>query len=146
MISAGAAGWPHHENVDGVLALHDEAVALVEDLSAAPLQDVQAERAVVLAGVEFPLQDERPDPPALVIGPEVEMLNPQRAFIRAHRDRAGLPAPDQHDPGDHGVEGGQEALPDPVRVEAPQALKIAAQHPCPQLRDPLPVTVDCRAQ
>ena len=77
MISAGAAGGPHHENVDGVLALHDEAVALVQGLSAAPLQDVQAERAVVPAGVEFPLQDMRPDPPALAIGAEVEMLNPQ---------------------------------------------------------------------
>ena len=145
MISAGAAGGPHHENVDGVLALHDEAVTLVQGLSAAPLQDVQAERAVALAGVEFPLQDERSDPPALTIAPEVEMLDPQRAFIRAYRDGARLLAPDQHHLGYHGVERGQEALSDPVRVEAAQALKIGTQHPCPQLRDPLPVTVDCRA-
>ena len=146
MTSAGAAGGPHHEDVDGVLALHDEAVTIVKSLSAAPLQDVQAERAVALAGLEFPLQDERSDPPALTIGPEVEMLNPQRAFIRAHRDGARLLAVDQHHPGDHRVERGQEALPDPVRVEAAQTLEIGAQHPCPQLRDPLPVTGDCRAQ
>ena len=118
MTSAGAAGGPHHENVDGVLALHDEAVALVQGLSAAPLQDVQAEREVALGGVEFPLQDERSDPPALIVGPEVEMLNPQRAFIRAYRDGARLLAADQHHLGDHRVERGQEALPDPVRVEA----------------------------
>jgi hypothetical protein len=118
LISTGAAGRPHHENVDSVLALHDEAVALVQDLSAAPPQDVQAERAVALAGVEFPLQDERSDPPSLEIGPEVEVLNPQRAFIRAYRDGARLLAPDQHDAGYRGVERGQEALPDPVRVEA----------------------------
>jgi hypothetical protein len=118
LTSAGAAGGPHHENVDGVLALHDEAVALVQGLSAAPLQDVQAERAVALAVVEFPLQDERPNPPALTIGPEVEMLNPQRAFARAHRDGARLLTADQHHVGDRRVECGQEALPDPVRVEA----------------------------
>jgi hypothetical protein len=109
---------PDHENVHGILALHDEAVALVQGLSAAPLQDVQAERAVPLAGVEFPLQDERPDPPSLTIGPEIEVLNPQRAFIRAYRDGARLLARDQHDLGYHGVERGQEALPDPVGVEA----------------------------
>ena len=46
------------------------------------------------------------------------MLEPQRAFIRAYRDGARLLASDQHDLGDDGVEGGQEALPDPVLVEA----------------------------
>ena len=118
MTSAGAAGRPHHENVDGVLALHDEAVALVQGLSAAPLQDVQAERAVAPAGVEFRPQDERSDPLPLALDPEVEVLNPQRAFIRAYRDGARLLAPDQHDLGGDGVERGQEALPDPVGVEA----------------------------
>ena len=146
MISASTGGGPHHENVDGILALHDEAVPRVQGLSAAPLQDVQAERAVALAGVEFPLQDERSDPPSLAIGPEIEVLNPQRAFIRAYRDGARLLAPDQHDPGYNGVERGQETLPDPVRVEAAQTLKIGTQHTCPQLRDPLRVTVDRRAQ
>jgi hypothetical protein len=109
---------PDHENVHGILAFHDEAVALVQGLSSAPLQDVQAERAVAPAGVEFPLQHERSDPPSLTIGPEIEVLNPQRAFIRAYRDGARLLAPDQYDPGYDGVERGQEALPDPVRVES----------------------------
>jgi len=135
-----------HENVDGILALHDEAVALVQGLSAAPLQDVQAERTVALARVEFPPQDERSDPPSLTIGPEIEVLNPQRALIRAYRDGARLLAPDQHDLGYARIERRQEALPDPVRVEAAEALKIGTQHTCPQLRDPLGVTVDCRAQ
>jgi hypothetical protein len=109
---------PDHENVHGILALHDEAVPLVQGLSAAALQDVQAERTVALAGVEFPLQDERSDPLSLTIGPELEVLNPQRAFVRVYRDGARLLAPDQHDLGDDGVERRQEALPDPVRVEA----------------------------
>jgi len=137
---------PDHEDVHGILALDDEAVALVQGLSAAPPQDVQAERAVALAGAEFPLQDERTDPLSLAIGPEIEVLNPQRDFIRAYRDGASLLAPDQHDLGDDGVERGQEALPYPVRVEAAEALKIGTHHARPQLRDPLRVTVDCRAQ
>src|ERR1700678_375148 len=108
---------PDHENVHGILALHDEAVAFVQGLSAAALQHVQAERAVTLAGVEFRPQDERSDPLALTIGPEIEVLNPQRPFLRAYRDGARLLTPDQYDLGDAGVERGQEALPDPVRVE-----------------------------
>ena len=137
---------PDHENVHGILALHDESVAFVQGLSAAAVQDVQAERAVTLAGVEFRPQDERSGPLSLALGPQIEVLNPQRAFIRAYRDGPRLLAPDQHDLGDAGVERRQEALPDPVRVEAAQALKIGTQHTCPQLRDPLGVTVDCRAQ
>jgi hypothetical protein len=136
----------HHENVDGILALHDEAVALVQGLSAAPLQDVQPKGAIALAGLELPVQDERSDPPSLVIVLEVEVLNPQRAFIRAYRDGARLLATDQHDLGDGRVERRQEALPDPGRVEAAQALKIGTQHNRPQFRDPLRVTVDCRPQ
>jgi hypothetical protein len=73
----GSGRIPHHENVDGILALNDEAVALVQDLSTAPLQDVQPKRAVALADAELPLQDERTDPPTLAIGPEIEVLNPQ---------------------------------------------------------------------
>jgi hypothetical protein len=41
----GSGRIPHHENVDGILAFNDEAVALVQDLSTAPLQDVQPKRA-----------------------------------------------------------------------------------------------------
>jgi hypothetical protein len=137
---------PDHEDVDRVLALHDEAVALVQGPGAAALQDVQPKRAVVLARAELPPQDERSDPPSLAIGPEIEVLDPQRAVIRAYRDGARLLAVDQHDLGHGGVEGGQEALPDPDRVEAAQALKIGAQHQRPQLRDPLRVTVDGRAR
>jgi hypothetical protein len=121
-------------------------VALVQGLGATALQNVQAERAVVLAGVEFAPQDKRPDPLSLAIGPEIEVLNPPRAFIRANRDGASLLAPDQHDPGDDGIERGQEALPDPVRVEAAKTLKIAAQRIRPQLRDPVRVTLYRRAQ
>src|ERR1700722_6003613 len=83
-----SARIPHHENVDRVLALHDEAVALVQGLSTTPPQDVQPKRAAVLAGGELPPQDERSDSLSLTVGPEVEVLNPQRALIRAHRDSA----------------------------------------------------------
>ena len=65
-------------------------MALVQGLSTAPLQDVQPERAVALAEAKLPLQDERADPPSLAIGPEIEVLNPQRAFIRAYRDGTRL--------------------------------------------------------
>src|SRR5580692_3635180 len=103
-----SARVPHHENVDSILALHDEAMALVKSLSTAPLQDVQPKRAVGLACAELLPQDERSDPPSLAIGPEIEVLNPQRAFIRAYRNGARLLATDQHDLGYHRVERRQE--------------------------------------
>lgn len=110
------------------------------------MQDVQPKRAAALAGAELPPQDERSDSPSLTVGPEVEVLNPQRALIRAHRDSARLLATEQNDLGHDRVERRQETLPDPDRVEAAKALKIGTQHQCSQLRDPLRVTVDCRAQ
>jgi hypothetical protein len=88
-------------------------------LSAAPLQDVQPKRAVALAGAELLLQDPRSDSPSLAIGPQVEVLNPQRAFIRAHRDGTRLLATDQHDLGYDRVERRQEVLPDPDRAAGP---------------------------
>jgi Histidine phosphatase superfamily (branch 1) len=85
---------PHHEDVDGILALDGEAVALVQGLGAASPQHVQPERAVAAVAVEQPLQDPRPDSLALAAGPQIEVLDPQRARVRAHRDGACLPAAD----------------------------------------------------
>ena len=137
---------PDHEDVDGVLALNDEAVALVQRPGAAALQDVQPERAVCRAGGKPRLEHRGPDSPPLRLRPEVEVLDPHRTLGGSHRDRPGRQSVHQ----DHARRGRlkrrEEALPHPDRVEAPQALQVGPEHHRPELGDPLGVAIGRLAQ
>ena len=117
-----------------------EAVAFVEALGGAALEDVQADGDGVGVGLfQQGSQDGRAEAAALEVRGEVEVLQPAAVLGRADGDAACEGAVGHDDRRVLRGEGIPQPLPDPVLVVAAQPLQVRAHHRRPQLRDRLDI-------
>ncbi|VXB86000.1 hypothetical protein BACI9J_550002 [Bacillus altitudinis] len=137
-VGCSIGGPKRHEHVDAVVGVEHEAVSFVESASRAAHQHVEPRRAVV-GLVEDGAQHGRPDPTALDVGREVEVLDPADAVLVAHGDRAHVAAVDHDDAGQLWLERVAEALSHTRLVEHTESCQVVAQHHGPELDEPLEV-------